>query len=221
MKKFFQNVFSCEKNADGLWYKKVQQIPVFRSFPTTSPRFQSQELHPFHPRQILGSVPFYWSMQPLLQPSKFPTFIPILEFFSWLTFVKLFAGSATEIPERFTFVNIAKNWTAAQAHCKNLSTDLAIVRNQQENEELQKLVEGGPAWIGLTREYRHWMDRTVATFIPWDSSMPLPDDKCGYLQTQSKPFKLKSTHCGVQMGFFCYSGKSVFSLRKYLWLGFL
>ncbi|XP_016110447.1 low affinity immunoglobulin epsilon Fc receptor-like [Sinocyclocheilus grahami] len=54
-----------------------------------------------------------------------------------------------------------KNWTEAQKYCREYHTDLASVRNQSENEQIQSIITDKQAWIGLHRLWV-WSDNSTA-----------------------------------------------------------
>lgn len=103
-------------------------------------------------------------------------------------------------------------WVDAQSYCRTVNTDLARVRNQLENEELQRFVNGTLVWIGLTRTSWTWSDGSQPSFIPWEPSRPLRGalDNCGALNVHSKFHGVIDTNCTEQAPFFCYSGKKLF-----------
>uniref|UniRef100_A0A672KKW5 C-type lectin domain-containing protein n=1 Tax=Sinocyclocheilus grahami TaxID=75366 RepID=A0A672KKW5_SINGR len=59
-----------------------------------------------------------------------------------------------------------KNWTEAQKYCREYHTDLASVRNQSENEQIQSIITDKQAWIGLHRLWV-WSDNSTAAFTHW------------------------------------------------------
>lgn len=87
--------------------------------------------------------------------------------------VMLFAASATDISQRFILVNGSMNWTGAQTYCRKRYTDLARVRNQLENEQLQGNVINSATWIGLDKMSWMWSDGSETSFVPWKPLQPL------------------------------------------------
>lgn len=53
--------------------------------------------------------------------------------------------------QRFVFVEQELSWADAQLYCRGRHTDLASVRNEKENREIQILARNRGIWIGLHR----------------------------------------------------------------------
>ncbi|XP_034425236.1 secretory phospholipase A2 receptor-like [Hippoglossus hippoglossus] len=69
----------------------------------------------------------------------------------------------------FVLVNMLKNWTEAQRHCREHFTDLATVRNDTDRDKIRELIEPlGLAWIGLYRDPQiYWSDGSNYSFSSW------------------------------------------------------
>ncbi|XP_063756168.1 hepatic lectin-like [Eleginops maclovinus] len=63
-------------------------------------------------------------------------------------------------------------WTEAQSYCRTHHTDLASVRNMVDNYEVVKVLPGGAAWIGLSRDTWKWSDRSHSSFRYWEQYEP-------------------------------------------------
>ena len=68
-------------------------------------------------------------------------------------------------------VNVPRNWREAQSYCRQHHVDLASVRNQAENQQIQQMAPGG-AWIGLFREPWRWSDGSNSSFTRWNPGEP-------------------------------------------------
>lgn len=74
-------------------------------------------------------------------------------------FLCLFVSSGTS--QRFIFVEQEMSWFDAVLYCRKLYTDLASVRNKEENQEIQQLAKNSSVWIGLFRSGKYDIFQTV------------------------------------------------------------
>ncbi|XP_024229849.2 C-type mannose receptor 2-like [Oncorhynchus tshawytscha] len=84
---------------------------------------------------------------------------------------------------RFILVNeTKKSWGEAQNYCRNHYRDLASVRNQAENQEIETLVGDSDVWIGLFSDSWKWSDGSGSSFRHWKLGEPNNNDskpRCG------------------------------------------
>ncbi|XP_028840932.1 uncharacterized protein LOC114793387 [Denticeps clupeoides] len=74
---------------------------------------------------------------------------------------------------RFVLVPDPKSWSEARSYCRAHHTDLATVRNQPENQQVQALLPApGGAWIGLSRDAWRWSDQDESSFANWIPGEP-------------------------------------------------
>uniref|UniRef100_A0A8C2YXT0 C-type lectin domain-containing protein n=1 Tax=Cyclopterus lumpus TaxID=8103 RepID=A0A8C2YXT0_CYCLU len=74
-------------------------------------------------------------------------------------------------PNRFVLISTKMTWTEAQSSCREHHTDLALVRNMEENQIVQSLnpIE---VWIGLFRDPWKWSDGSDSSFRKWNPPEP-------------------------------------------------
>uniref|UniRef100_A0A3B5A1N7 C-type lectin domain-containing protein n=1 Tax=Stegastes partitus TaxID=144197 RepID=A0A3B5A1N7_9TELE len=120
-------------------------------------------------------------------------------------------GFATDLSERFVLGSGSMDWVSAQAHCRNQNTGLARVRNQEENELLQKMASQQRVWIGMVRMSWTWLDGSEASFVPWKPSHPLSggDANCAVLDVNSGTLGVVDKSCAEKHPFFCYSSENL------------
>ncbi|XP_071385649.1 macrophage mannose receptor 1-like [Centroberyx affinis] len=83
-------------------------------------------------------------------------------------------GVPSSTSDRYIYVSERKTWTEAQRYCRQHHTDLASVRNQTENREIQKVVpKRAEVWIGLFRDsWRWWSGGSDSSFRYWMDGQP-------------------------------------------------
>lgn len=117
-----------------------------------------------------------------------------------------FAASSANVTRRFYLEERAMNWSGAQAFCRRTYTDLAWVRNKQDNQALQDVFKNRTVWIGLSRKSWRWSDGSEATFVPW-KTFPLSHGDCGALDVYSKTPGIIQTNCAGKAPCLCSRGK--------------
>ncbi|XP_067100236.1 putative C-type lectin domain family 20 member A, partial [Osmerus mordax] len=77
---------------------------------------------------------------------------------------------------KYILVLEPRTWRDAQIYCRQSYTDLASIRNQAENIEIQQLVLGENSsaivWIGLFKDDWKWSDGSNSSFRYWGSGEP-------------------------------------------------
>uniref|UniRef100_A0A3Q3G8T9 C-type lectin domain-containing protein n=1 Tax=Labrus bergylta TaxID=56723 RepID=A0A3Q3G8T9_9LABR len=73
----------------------------------------------------------------------------------------------------FVLISTSLTWTDAQGYCREFYTDLASVRNMEENQKIKRLIPFlQSAWLGLSRESWKWSDGSDLTFPYWNWGEP-------------------------------------------------
>ncbi|XP_071754874.2 C-type mannose receptor 2-like [Centroberyx gerrardi] len=104
----------------------------------------------------------------------------------------------------YTKVDDPKNWTEAQRYCRQHHTDLASVRNQAENQEIQKMVpETQQVWIGLFRDSWTWSDGSDSSFRYWASEASVNNQQKNCVRYLMKE-GLVNRLCHIKRPFICY-----------------
>ncbi|TNN25212.1 Aggrecan core protein [Liparis tanakae] len=100
------------------------------------------------------------------------------------------------------------NWTEAQNYCREHHTDLASVRNMQENQMVHNLVPSESlVWIGLFSNPWKWSDGSESLFRNWNPLVPHEFDgfskKCVAVDF-SADGQWETLDCNVKSAFICY-----------------
>ncbi|KAM4539892.1 putative C-type lectin domain family 20 member A [Odontesthes bonariensis] len=112
--------------------------------------------------------------------------------------------AGTQLDPEFIAVQEPTTWLAAQSFCRENFTDLATVRDDQEHQEVQKLVpSGSSAWIGLFRPALVWSDGTEFSLSSWDGARPR-GISCGAASLKESD-NLDFQSCETRLPFVCYS----------------
>ncbi|XP_046872307.1 C-type lectin TsL-like isoform X2 [Hypomesus transpacificus] len=110
--------------------------------------------------------------------------------------------------DTFVYVNEAMTWTRAKSYCRQQRTDLARVRSQTENQQIQEMLPGNTnVWIGLFKDPWKWSDGSKSSFTCWSDNQPDENGLIGecvasviYTNMQCNDWT-----CDHTLPFFCYS----------------
>ncbi|KAM3618052.1 uncharacterized protein V6R79_014507 [Siganus canaliculatus] len=111
---------------------------------------------------------------------------------------------------RFVLASTSMNWTEAQSYCRDHHTDLASVRNMEENNEVMNLVPSGQtAWIGLFRDSWKWSDGSSLSFTYWRQGEPNSNIETQENCALSNSGRWEDWPCDIKRAFICYSAPHV------------
>ncbi|XP_052395959.1 C-type mannose receptor 2-like isoform X12 [Carassius gibelio] len=124
----------------------------------------------------------------------------------------------------FIIVQEQKNWTEAQKYCRESHTDLASVRNQSENEQIQKIIDQNKTsgdqdkrvWIGLHRLWV-WSDNSTSTFTHWKPNNNNNNRETCTLIVISDEGQWTDEKCSEEHPFVCYDEKLVLVRENKTW----
>ncbi|XP_031441106.1 neurocan core protein-like [Clupea harengus] len=106
----------------------------------------------------------------------------------------------------YVLVTVVKNWADAQKYCREKHTDLASVRNETENNQIQTILGSyTEAWIGLFRDAWEWSDNSTSSFRHWDTGEPnyIESEKCTQLYLNGR---WNNYNCDLPGPFICFEG---------------
>ncbi|XP_062372024.1 macrophage mannose receptor 1-like [Sardina pilchardus] len=115
----------------------------------------------------------------------------------------------------YVLVTEEKNWADAQRYCREEHTDLASVRNQAENDQIEAVKGGRKAWIGLFIDAWEWSDGSSSSFRHWNTGEPNnADGSC----TEMLPSgQWKDLGCSSSRNFICYENMLVLVHENKTW----
>ncbi|XP_073723446.1 C-type mannose receptor 2-like [Misgurnus anguillicaudatus] len=114
------------------------------------------------------------------------------------------------------------SWRDAQIFCRQHHTDLISVRNQTENQQIQKIMNDkdiSEVWIGLFSESWEWSDKSDSGFRYWGSGQP--DNRGGIENCTAVRIKeqgrLHDAPCSDSQTFVCHQDKLILIQMNLSW----
>nr|XP_055047847.1 macrophage mannose receptor 1-like [Misgurnus anguillicaudatus] len=112
-------------------------------------------------------------------------------------------------------------WREAQIFCRQHHTDLVTVSNQNESEQIQKIINNNQisVWIGLFSDSWEWSDKSNSGFRYWMSGQPNggPNSMCTEVQMNNQG-QWNDAGCSNSQTFVCHEdGKLVLINESLSW----
>ncbi|XP_051580455.1 C-type mannose receptor 2-like isoform X1 [Myxocyprinus asiaticus] len=126
--------------------------------------------------------------------------------------------------KEYIAVNQTMTWRAAQNHCREFYTDLVSVRNQPENQQIEKIrndahITSG-VWIGLFRDSWEWSDQSNSSFRNWRTGVPDNDggnENCAVVWVNTDHGQWGYRTCSFKYPFVCHEDKLVLIKQNLSW----
>ncbi|CAB1346141.1 unnamed protein product, partial [Coregonus sp. 'balchen'] len=121
------------------------------------------------------------------------------------TLLVAFVPIGTKSPAgSFVIVKEPMTWREAQRYCRENHTDLASVRNQNENQEICNVANGSNVWIGLFKDTWEWSDQSNSSFRYWGDGEANNTDKRCAAWNRSPSGRWIDRECLMKCPFVCY-----------------
>ncbi|XP_057185582.1 macrophage mannose receptor 1-like [Triplophysa rosa] len=115
-----------------------------------------------------------------------------------------------------------KTWREAQTFCRQYHTDLTSVRNPNENEKIQTVINDTETsvWIGLFSDLWEWSDKSKSGFRNWKSFEPNNNhdysEDC--TEVRMNEGQWNDAGCHHSLTFVCHEDKLVLIKENLSWM---
>nr|XP_023657319.1 C-type mannose receptor 2-like [Paramormyrops kingsleyae] len=118
----------------------------------------------------------------------------------------------------FTWIESQMNWPDAQSYCRHSYTDLATVRNKEDNDLICKMFKKGTwVWIGLFQDTWEWSDQSNSSFCNWKTGQNDNVDNTCALAQVTWPGTWDMTPCDEKHPFVCYDENLILVNSNMTW----
>uniref|UniRef100_A0A3B3SGW7 C-type lectin domain-containing protein n=1 Tax=Paramormyrops kingsleyae TaxID=1676925 RepID=A0A3B3SGW7_9TELE len=118
----------------------------------------------------------------------------------------------------FTLIKENMNWSDAQSYCRHNYTDLATVRNKEDNALIHAMFQKGTfVWIGLFRDTWEWSDLSNSSFRNWKMGQNDNKNNACALAQVTWPGTWDMTPCDEKHPFLCYDDNLILVNRTMTW----
>ncbi|XP_073672160.1 C-type mannose receptor 2-like [Paramisgurnus dabryanus] len=123
-----------------------------------------------------------------------------------------------ESSKGFIIDDSSVSWRDAQIFCRQHHTDLTSVRNQTENQQIQKIMNDTniyEVWIGLFSDSWEWSDKRNSGFRNWDPCEPNNPytEKCAMVGG----VKWNNVVCSISLTFVCHEDNLILIQENLSW----